>query len=154
MKPKRTHRCLIFHILMVPFDENFIKRHVMKTKNILSSVRIGLRIWYSYESASSKFQNNVCSHQKLTSLVCPNACNDRKLLHIEKILRLMTRINLIKNNLRNRLGNTTLNELMLIFTRDKTKKIDLHKLAKYVARSVWKYKKNEPFSEDYSRSII
>ena len=54
-------------------------------------------------------------------------------------------MNLIKNDLRNRLTHI-LNDLMLIYTRDKNLKIDMKKLAKKVVRDVWKYTKASTFS--------
>ena len=62
-------------------------------------------------------------------------------------------MNLIKNDLRNRLKEI-LNDLMLIYTSDKNVKIDMKKLAKKVVQDVWKYTKASTFSEDYQRQLI
>ena len=66
--------------------------------------------------------------------------------------RSFSAMNLIKNDLRNRLTQI-FNDLMLIY-RDKIVKIDMKKLAKKVVRDVWKYTKPSTFSEDYQRQLI
>ena len=67
--------------------------------------------------------------------------------------RAFSSMNLIKSKLRNRMKEI-LNSLMIIFNRDKTKPVRITKLSKKIARSVWKYNKEKPWSSDYDRSSV
>ena len=69
--------------------------------------------------------------------------------------RSFSAMNLIKSDLRNKLKEI-LNDLMIIYTREKERKVDLQQLAKKVVRNVWKYTKNSTFSasEEYKMNFI